>query len=69
MEKANSHQKPSPSDDKTFPGVDEGHKSKLRKEDKTYHEDDAKAKTDNPAEYYQNEEQPVQPIKDAPKEP
>ncbi len=38
------------------------------KEDKSYHEDDAKAKTENPAEYYQNEEQPVQPIKDAPKE-
>ena len=68
MEKANSTNKPSPSDDKTFPKVDEGHDSIVKKEDKTYHEDDAKAKTENPAEYYQNEEQPVQPIKDAPKE-
>jgi hypothetical protein len=68
MEKANDHKKPSPSDDKTYGKVDEGHKSKLRKEDKIYHEDDAKAKTENPAEYYQNEEQPVQPIKDAPKD-
>lgn len=68
MEKANSANKPSPSDEKTFPKVDEGHKSVVRKEDKTYHHDDAKAKTENPAEYYQDEEQPVQPIKDAPKE-
>jgi hypothetical protein len=69
MEKANSHQKPSPSDDKTFPKVDEGHDSIVKKEDKTYHKDDAMAKTENPAEYYQNREQPVLPIKDAPKEP
>jgi hypothetical protein len=68
MGKANSRNKPSPSDDKTFPAVDEGHKSKRRKEDNTYHEDDAMAKTENPAEYYQNREQPVQSIKDAPKE-
>ncbi|MGI4022201.1 MAG: hypothetical protein ACRYFA_11905 [Janthinobacterium lividum] len=68
MEKANSTNKPSPSDEKTFPKVDEGHDSIQKKEDKTYHEDDAMAKTENPAEYYQNEEQPVQPIKDAPKE-
>ncbi len=68
MEKANSKNKPSPSDEKTFPKVDEGHQSKLRKEDKTYHKDDAKAKTENPAEYYQNEEQPVHSVKDAPKE-
>ncbi len=68
MEKANSTNKPSPSDEKTFPEVDEGHDSIQKKEDKTYHEDDAMAKTENPAEYYQNEEQPVQPIKDAPKE-
>ncbi|WP_299284462.1 hypothetical protein [uncultured Mucilaginibacter sp.] len=68
MEKANDHNKPSPSDDKTFEKVDEGHQSKLRKEDETYHDDDAKAKTENPAEYYQNEEQPVQSVTDAPKE-
>lgn len=68
MEKANSTNKPSPSDEKTFPKVDEGHDAKLRKEDKTYHHDDAKAKTENPAEYYENEEQPVGPITDAPKE-
>ncbi len=68
MEKANSKNKPSPSDDSTFEKVDEGHDSVTRKEDNTYHEDDAIAKTENPAEYYQNEEQPVESVKDAPKE-
>lgn len=68
MEKTNSSNKPSPSDEKTFPKVDEGHNIVKKKEDKTYHQDDAKAKTEQPAEYYQNEEQPVQSVKDAPKE-
>lgn len=68
MENTNSKNKPSPSDEKTFPKVDEGHDSIVRKEDKTYHKDDAKAKTENPAAYYETEEQPVDPIKHAPKE-
>lgn len=56
LEKANLKDKPSSSDEKNFLKVDEGHKSMLRKEDQTYHEEDAKAKTENPAEYYQNED-------------
>ena len=67
MEPVNEHDKPSPSDEKTFKKVDEGHDAKIRPEDKLYKRDAANAKTDNPQEYYQNEEQPVQPVTEAPK--
>jgi hypothetical protein len=63
---ANSPDKPSPSDTPTKSPRDNGGKSKIRKEDKQYH-------SDNPhsgdiAKKHEKEEQPVEPIKDPPKE-
>ena len=58
---ANSHDKPSPSDDATHAPVDKGHKSKIEKEDKEYHAD--QPKNENIAKKHENDEQPVTPIK------
>ncbi|WP_109609513.1 hypothetical protein [Mucilaginibacter oryzae] len=62
---ANQKDKPSPSDTPTERPADEGHKSKVRKEDKQYH-------ADNPhggdiAQKHEKEEQPVHPVKSVPK--
>jgi hypothetical protein len=63
---ANSSNKPSPADTPTKRPNDNGGKSKVRKEDKQYH-------ANNPhggdiAKKHEKEEQPVYPIKKAPKE-
>jgi hypothetical protein len=62
---ANSKDKPSPADTPTKTSVDNGGKSKVKREDKAY-------KADQPhggdiAKKHEKEEQPVHPIKDAPK--
>ena len=63
---ANNHDKPSPADTPTDRPADNGHKSVVEKEDKKYHADEPQQ--ENIAKRYENEEQPVTPIKDAPKE-
>ena len=63
---ANDHDKPSPSDTPTDRPADEGHKSIVKDRDKLYHADEPQQ--ENVAKRYENEEQPVQPVKDAPKE-
>lgn len=63
---ANNHNKPSPSDTPTERPADNGHKSVVEKEDKEYHADEPGQ--DNVAKKYENEEQPVTPVKDAPKD-
>ncbi len=45
--------------------VDIGGKSKVKKEDREYHED--QPKQENIAKRHEREEQPVEPVKDAPK--
>lgn len=62
---ANQKDKPSPSDTPTHRPTDDGHKSKVRKEDKQYH-------ADNPhggdiAKKHEKEEQPVHSVKSVPK--
>ncbi|UOE50138.1 hypothetical protein MTO98_03515 [Mucilaginibacter sp. SMC90] len=62
---ANEKDKPSPSDTPTHRPADDGHKSKVHKEDKQYH-------ADNPhggdiAKKHEKEEQPVHSVKSVPK--
>ena len=63
---ANSSNKPSPSDTPTKQSQDNGGKSKVRPEDKQYHAD--KPHGGNIAKKHEKEEQPVDPIKNPPKE-
>jgi len=63
---ANSSDKPSPADTPTERPNDEGHKSVVKKQDKKYHADEPEQ--ENIAKRYENEEQPVHPIKKAPEE-
>ncbi|MDN3550275.1 hypothetical protein [Mucilaginibacter aquaedulcis] len=63
---ANSSNKPSPSDTPTKSPHDNGGKSKVRQEDKQYHAD--KPHGGNIAKKHEKEEQPVDPIKNPPKE-
>lgn len=63
---ANDHDKPSPSDTPTEKPVDNGHESVTRREDNEYHSDEPKQ--ENVAQRYEKEEQPVNPVKNAPKE-
>ncbi|MCO5935738.1 hypothetical protein NAF17_09305 [Mucilaginibacter sp. RB4R14] len=63
---ANDHNKPSPSDTPTNRPADNGHKSVVKKEDKQYHSDEPQQ--ENVAKRYENEEQPVYPVKTPPKE-
>jgi hypothetical protein len=66
MKNANSHDKPSPSDDATTPAIDNGKESKIRKEDKQYHAEEPENK--NIAKKHENEEQPDDPIINPPKD-
>jgi len=63
---ANSKNKPSPSDTPTHRPNDEGHKSIQKPGDKTYHAD--KPHGGHIAKRHEKEEQPVEPIKNPPKE-
>ena len=63
---ANSSNKPSPSDTPTKQSEDNGGKSKVRQEDQQYHAD--KPHGGNIAKKHEEEEQPVDPIKNPPKE-
>jgi hypothetical protein len=63
---ANSHDKPSPSDTPTRRPHDKGHKSIQKPEDKRYHADEPHG--GNIAKKHEKEEQPVHPVKKAPKE-
>lgn len=63
---ANDHNKPSPSDTPTDRPNDEGHESIVKDRDKRYHADEPQQ--EDVAGYYENREQPVTPLKDAPKE-
>ncbi|AMR31331.1 hypothetical protein A0256_07785 [Mucilaginibacter sp. PAMC 26640] len=63
---ANNHSKPSPSDTPTERPADNGRESVVKKEDKEYHADEPQQ--ENIAKRYENEEQPVSPNKEAPKE-
>jgi len=65
-EPANSPDKPSPSDTPTHRPDDNGHKSIVKKEDKIYHADEPEQ--ENIAKRYENEEQPVKPVTDVPKD-
>ena len=62
---ANSKDKPSPADTPTHRPNDNGGESKVRREDKEYHAD--KPHGGDIAERHENEEQPVNPGKKAPK--
>jgi hypothetical protein len=63
---ANDHDKPSPSDTPTDRPNDEGHKSVVKNRDKQYHADEPERH--DIAKKHQNEEQPVAPVKKAPKD-
>ncbi|HEK21576.1 hypothetical protein [Mucilaginibacter sp. 44-25] len=63
---ANNHHKPSPSDTPTKRPNDEGHESIVRKEDEQYNADEPQQ--ENVADYTENREQPVQPVKNPPAE-
>jgi hypothetical protein len=63
---ANSPDKPSPADTPTERPEDNGGKSKVEKSDRKYHKDEPEQ--ENIAKRYQNEEQPVQPVTEAPNE-
>ncbi len=63
---ANNPDKPSPSDTPTDRPEDNGHKSIVKKEDKEYHDDNANF--GDIQTQYQNEEEPVNPIKTPPTE-
>jgi hypothetical protein len=66
MKNANSKDKPSPADTPTKRPNDEGHKSIQKNRDKVYHANEPE--NENIAKRYENEEQPVHPVKKAPKE-
>jgi hypothetical protein len=63
---ANSKDKPSPADTPTERPKDNGGKAKIRTLDKNYQAD--KPHGGDIASRHETEEQPVQPVKDAPKE-
>jgi len=63
---ANSHNKPSPADTPSDRPNDEGHKSVVKRQDKQYHANEPEQ--ENIAKRHENDEQPVHPIKKAPKE-
>jgi hypothetical protein len=63
---ANDHDKPSPSDTPTDRPNDEGHKSVVEPQNEQYNA--IEPQQEDVAGYYENREQPVTPIKDAPKE-
>ena len=63
---ANSTDKPSPADTPTHRPEDNGHKSVVEKKDKQYHADQPHG--GDIAEKHEKEEQPVEPIKNPPKE-
>jgi len=63
---ANSPDKPSPADTPTHRPNDNGGKSTVKKTDRQYHADEPEQK--DIASGYENGEQPVDPIKEAPKE-
>ena len=62
---ANSPDKPSPADTPTHRPDDNGGKSKVAREDKQYHADEPHG--GDIAKKHEREEQPVEPIKKAPK--
>ncbi len=64
---ANSKDKPSPADTPTDRPADNGHKSKVRKEDKTYNADEPHG--GDIAKKHEKEEQPVNPVKSPPNPP
>ena len=61
---ANSKDKPSPADTPTERPDDNGGKAKIRKTDKAYQAD--QPEQEDIAARYENEEQPVKPVTDAP---
>jgi hypothetical protein len=63
---ANSTDKPSPSDTPTHRPADNGHKSVVHNSDKSYKEDEPHG--GNIAKKHENEEQPVNPVKNPPAE-
>ncbi|GAA4341325.1 hypothetical protein GCM10023149_53500 [Mucilaginibacter gynuensis] len=63
---ANEHDKPSPSDTPTKRPADEGGESKVKPEDKQYNADEPHG--GDIAKKREKEEQPVAPVKNAPKE-
>jgi len=63
---ANATDKQSPSDTPTDRPEDNGHKSKIKPEDKQYHADEPHG--GNIAKEHENEEQPVEPVKNPPNE-
>ncbi len=63
---ANDHNKPSPADTPTERPEDNGGKAKVKKEDRQYHADEPEQ--ENIAKRHEREEQPVEPVKTAPKE-
>ncbi|MBD1392759.1 hypothetical protein [Mucilaginibacter glaciei] len=63
---ANDHDKPSPSDTPTERPADNGHKSITKREDNQYHADEPEQ--ENIAKKYEQDEQPVNPVKNPPKE-
>ena len=62
---ANDSNKPSPADTPTHRPEDNGGKAKVRKEDRQYHADEPHS--GDIAKKHENEEQPVHPVKSAPK--
>lgn len=62
---ANQSNKPSPADTPTKRPADDGGKSKVRKQDKVYRAEEHPQ--ENIAKKHEQEEQPVNPIKRAPK--
>jgi len=65
-EPANEKDKPSPSDTPTSRPYDNGGKIKVQPQDEQYHADEPHG--GEIADYYENEEQPVGPVTDAPNE-
>ncbi len=63
---ANSPNKPSPADTPTKRPKDNGGKSKVEQQDKEYHADEPHG--GKIAQKHEKEEQPVEPVKEAPKE-
>jgi hypothetical protein len=66
MKDANSKDKPSPADTPTKRPNDEGHKSIVKNRDKVYHADEPHL--GDIAKKHENEEQPVHPGKNPPKD-
>jgi hypothetical protein len=63
---ANNHDKPSPTDTPTHRPNDNGGKAKIQHEDKEYRADEPH--TGDIAKKHEREEQPVEPIKNPPRE-